>query len=109
MAYDHDLADRVREQLPAADPITQRQMFGGLAFLLAGNMSVGIMGDELIVRVGRESADEALAQPHARPFDFTGRPMTDWVMVAADGIKTDRDLAAWVERGVAFARSLPPK
>jgi TfoX/Sxy family transcriptional regulator of competence genes len=109
MAYDEDLAMRVREQLADQDAITEKEMFGGLAFLLAGNMSVGIRGNELMVRVGREGSEEALGQPHARPFDMTGRPMKGWILVAAEGITSERGLAAWVARGIGFARSLPPK
>lgn len=109
MAYDRDLANRVRQHLAGEDEITEKEMFGGLAFLLAGNMSVGVSGDELIVRVGPEGAEEALDRPHARVFDTTGRPMKGWVMVAAEGIRTRRQLGAWVERGAALARSLPPQ
>jgi TfoX N-terminal domain len=109
MAYDEDLAMRVREQLADQDAITEKEMFGGLAFLLAGNMSVGIRGSELMVRVGPEGAEDALGQPHARPFDMTGRPMKGWILVAAEGIASERGLAAWVARGVGVARSLPPK
>jgi TfoX/Sxy family transcriptional regulator of competence genes len=109
MAYDEDLAMRVREQLADQDAITEKEMFGGLAFLLAGNMSVGIRGSELMVRVGPEGAEDALGQPHARPFDMTGRPMKGWILVAEEGIASERGLAAWVARGVGFARSLPPK
>jgi TfoX/Sxy family transcriptional regulator of competence genes len=109
VAYDQDLANRVREQLAEEDSVTEKEMFGGIAFMLAGNMSVGVSGDELMVRVGPQGADEALEQPHARPFDMTGRPMRGWVLVAAEGVRSDRGLAEWVERGVGFARSLPPK
>ena len=109
MAYDEDLAMRVREQLADQDAITEKETFGGLAFLLAGNMSVGIRGSELMVRVGPEGAEEALGQPHARPFDMTGRPMKGWILVAAEGTATEPGLAAWVARGIGFARSLPPK
>lgn len=109
MAYDADLAKRVRELLADEDAITEKEMFGGLAFLLAGNMSVGIRGDELMVRVGPEASEEALGQPHTRPFDMTGRPMKGWILVAAEGITSERGLAAWVARGIGFARSLPPK
>ena len=109
MAYDQDLANRVREQLADEDAVTEKEMFGGIAFLLSGNMAVGVSRDELMVRVGKEHGDEALAQPHARPFDMTGRPMKAWVLVAPPGFETDAQLAAWVARGVAFARSLPAK
>jgi TfoX/Sxy family transcriptional regulator of competence genes len=109
VAYDQDLANRIREQLAEEDAVTEKEMFGGIAFLLAGNMSVGVSGDELMVRVGPEAGEEALRQPHARPFDMTGRPMKGWILVAGEGVRSDRDLAAWVRRGVGFARSLPPK
>jgi TfoX/Sxy family transcriptional regulator of competence genes len=109
MAYDEDLADRVREQLAAEPAVTEKAMFGGLAFLLEGNMAVGISGDELMVRVGPDASDDALARPHARPFDMTGRPMKGWILVASEGVAEERDLAGWVARGVDFARSLPAK
>lgn len=109
MAYDEDLANRVREQLAGEERMHEKAMFGGIAFLLAGNMSVGVHGDDLIVRVGPEATDDALAKPHARPFDMTGRPMKGWVLVSREGVRTKRQLAAWVDRGVTFARSLPAK
>jgi TfoX/Sxy family transcriptional regulator of competence genes len=109
VAYDQDLANRVREQLADQEAVTETEMFGGIAFLLGGNMAVGVNRDDLMVRVGKEHGDEALEQPHARPFDMTGRPMKAWVLVAPAGVETDAQLAAWVERGVTFARSLPPK
>lgn len=109
MAYDEDLAHRVREQLAGERAVTEKAMFGGLAFLLDGNMAVGLSGDELMVRVGPDATDDALAQPHTRVFDMTGRPMRGWILVARDGVASDGELAAWVRRGVAFARSLPAK
>jgi hypothetical protein len=109
MAYDEDLAQRVREQLADEPGMTEKAMFGGLAFLLDGNMSVGLSGAELMVRVGPDATDDALARPHTRLFDMTGRPMRGWVLVAPEGVGSDGELAAWVHRGVAFARSLPPK
>jgi hypothetical protein len=109
MAYDTDLAERVREQLATEPAITEKAMFGGLAFLLAGNMAVGLSGEELMVRVGPDASDDALARPHTRPFDMTGRPMKGWILVAPEGIAGERDLTAWVARGVEFARSLPAK
>jgi TfoX/Sxy family transcriptional regulator of competence genes len=109
VSYDHDLADRIREQLADEDAITEKAMFGGLAFLAAGNMSVGVTGDDLIVRVGPEGTDAALEQPNTRLFDKTGRPMKGWIIVGAEGVRTRPQLAAWVRQGLAFARSLPPK
>jgi TfoX/Sxy family transcriptional regulator of competence genes len=108
MAYDHDLAHRIREQLADHD-IAEKQMFGGIAFLLGGNMCVGVSGNEMMVRVGADGAGDALARPHTRPFDMTGRPMKGWIMVAPEGLDTKRQLASWIQRGVAFAGSLPPK
>ena len=109
MAYDEDLADRVREQLASEPALMEKAMFGGLAFLLEGNMAVGLSDDELMVRVGPDASDDALARPHTRPFDMTGRPMKGWILVAAEGVAGERDLAAWVARGVDFARALPAK
>jgi hypothetical protein len=109
MAYDEDLADRVRDRVAAESGVAEKRMFGGLAFLLDGNMAVGISGDDLMVRVGPEATDEALARPHTRAFDMTGRPMRGWILVAPDGVAGEDDLAAWIARGVAFARTLPPK
>lgn len=110
MAYDEDLAHRVREQLADEAGVTEKAMFGGLAFLLNGNMAVGLSsGGELMVRMGPDATDEALSRPHTRLFDMTGRPMRGWILVAPEGVKTKRQLGAWVRRGVAFARTLPPK
>ena len=110
MAYDEDLAHRIREQLADQDGVTEQAMFGGLAFLLRGNMAVGITnGGELMVRVGPEATDDALAKPHARLFDMTGRPMKGWILVAPEGFADKRRLGGWVARGVTFASSLPPK
>ena len=110
MAYDEDFAHRIREQLVDVDGITEKAMFGGLGFLLNGNMAVGIMSTgDLMVRVGAEGADEALAQPHTRPFEMRGRSMTGWLIVDRGAVETKRGLAPWVRCGTAFAASLPPK
>jgi TfoX/Sxy family transcriptional regulator of competence genes len=109
MAYDEHLADRVRERVAAEPGVAEKRMFGGLAFLLDGNMAVGISGDDLMVRVGSDATDDALARPHTRPFDMTGRPMRGWILVAPEGATDEKELAAWIARGVAFARTLPPK
>jgi TfoX/Sxy family transcriptional regulator of competence genes len=109
MAYDEELAHRTRELLADEGGLTEKAMFGGLAFLLYGNMSVGLSGEELMVRVGSDAADDALSRPHARIFDMGGRPMKGWILVAPAGIKTKRQLHSWVRRGVQFARTLPPK
>jgi TfoX/Sxy family transcriptional regulator of competence genes len=109
MAYDETLAQRVRALLVEQEALRERKMFGGLAFMLRGNMCCGIVGDELMVRVGPEQYGVALAQPHVRMIDFTGRPMTGMVMVAAEALSSDEYLAAWVAQGVAYAGSLPAK
>jgi TfoX/Sxy family transcriptional regulator of competence genes len=110
MAYDQDFANQIREQLADVDGITEKAMFGGLAFLLRGNMAVGIASSgDLMVRVGPQGSDEALAKPHTRLFEMRGRSMTGWILVAPEGVKTKRQLGPWVQRGTAFASSLPPK
>ena len=108
--YDEELANRVREQLAGEDGVTEKRMFGGLAFLLAGNMVVAVSGrGGLMVRVGGDGAQEALARPHASQVEMRGRPMTGWVFVALEGVRTRRQLEAWVARGVVQARTLPAK
>jgi len=109
MAYDEGLATRVRDFLGDRPGLAEKKMFGGLAFLLHGNMACGVHGDELIVRVAADAADVALAEPGTRPFDLTGRPMKGWILVDADGHAEDGDLRRWVDRGVAYAHTLPPK
>jgi TfoX/Sxy family transcriptional regulator of competence genes len=109
VAYDEVLAERVRDALALAAELAERKMFGGLAFMLRGNMCCGVVGDELVVRVGPQGHTDALAAPHVRPMDFTGRPMTGMVYVGRDGVAADGDLRGWVERGAAHARALPPK
>jgi len=110
MADDEEFAHRLREVLADEDGMTEKRMFGGLAFLLHGNMAVGLSGSgELMVRVGPEATDDALARPHTRLFDMSGRPMKGWILVAPEGVKTTQELDAWTRRGVEFARSLPAK
>jgi len=110
MAYDEEFAHRIRELLAEEDGVREQAMFGGLGFLLDGNMAVGITsGAELMVRVGAAGTDEALARPHTRLFDMGGRPMTGWIIVAREGVRTKRRLGPWVDRGVRFARTLPAK
>lgn len=110
MAYDEGLAERIRAALgDDGGDVVERKMFGGIAFLLNGNMSVGVTGDSLMVRVGIDDHEAALEEPGARPFDMTGRPMRGWVVVDPIGIDSDSDLHTWDRRGVAFAASLPPK
>jgi len=109
MAYDEGLAARVRDVLGDRPGLAEKKMFGGLAFLLHGNMACGVRGDDLMVRVAAEKADTALEEPGARPFDMTGRPMKGWLLVSPDGHATDQDLRRWVGRGLDHAGSLPPK
>ena len=109
MPYDEELADRVRALLAGRSGVREQKMFGGLAFMLNGNMACGILRGELIVRVGKENFDDALSLPHARVFDMTGRPMRSFVYVAGEGIASDDGLAEWTGRGVAYAETLPPK
>jgi TfoX/Sxy family transcriptional regulator of competence genes len=109
MAYDDGLAQRIREILSERTDLVEKKMFGGLAFMVAGNMSVGVTDDKLMVRVGADGHAEALREPHVGPMDFTGRPLKGFVYVDTEGIAEDDDLAAWVERGVSFASSLPAK
>ena len=109
MAYDETLADRVRALFVGRTGVREQKMFGGLCFMLDGNMACGIHGDELIVRVGRDNFEDALSRQHSRPFDMTGRPLRGFVYVAAEGLVTDKGLAEWAGRGIAFAASLPPK
>ena len=109
MAYDEKLAERVRRVLTGQDGVVEKQMFGGLAFMLHGNMSVGVDQDRLMVRVGPDRYLEALERSHARPMDFTGRPMKGFVYLPPEGLSTDADLQEWVAMGVDFALSLPKK
>jgi TfoX/Sxy family transcriptional regulator of competence genes len=109
MAYDEKLAARIRAQLAGRRGVSERRMFGGLAFLLRGNMLCGVVGDDLMVRVGAEGYEAALARPHAREMDFTGRPMKGLLYVEPGGVATARQLRAWLDRGLAFVGSLPAK
>ena len=109
MAYDEQLAERVRELVGMREEVTERRMFGGIAWMLAGNMACGVLGEDLIVRVGPDEYERALAEPHAREFDFTGRPSRGIVVVGAEAIAADEDLAGWVDAGADFAASLPAK
>jgi TfoX/Sxy family transcriptional regulator of competence genes len=110
MAYDEELADRIRELMAGKPGVTEKRMFGGLAFLIGGNMSVAASGQGgLMVRVDPAETDALLEKPHAQPFVMRGREMKGWLRVDDEGVRTKRQLAPWVERGVAYARSLPEK
>jgi hypothetical protein len=109
MAFDEQLANRIRQVMSGREEFEERRMFGGIAFMVRGYMCCGLAGADLMVRVGPEAYPAALAAAHARPMDFTGRPLTGYVYVAPAGVKTAKALGAWVDRGLVFVRSLPPK
>ncbi|MFQ5945470.1 MAG: TfoX/Sxy family protein [Anaerolineae bacterium] len=109
MAYDAKLAERIRKALKGQAGLTEKQMFGGIGFMVHGNMACGVIGDELMVRVGPEAHDEALRAPSTRIFDFSGRPSIGWVMVAQPGLETESDLGNWIRQGVEFALTFPAK
>jgi len=108
MAYDEILAARVRSA-PANPGLLEKKMFGGIGFLLDGNMACGVHQGSLMVRVGPQQHESALAQPGVRPFDLTGKPMAGWVLVDSKGFASDDDLNHWVKLGVAYAATLPAK
>jgi TfoX/Sxy family transcriptional regulator of competence genes len=108
VAYDERLAARVRNLLAGDPALSERKMFGGLAFMLAGNMCCGIVDERLMLRIGADLAEQALERPHVQPMDFTGRPMTGMVYVAPEGLR-GKALRPWVEQAAGFARTLPPK
>jgi TfoX/Sxy family transcriptional regulator of competence genes len=107
MAYEEALAEQLRHALARRKNIVEKKMFGGIGFLLNGNMLVGVWKNSVIVRLGPEESDSALLEPHVTPFDITGRAMKGWVMVTADGAKTDQELKSWIERAVNFVGKLP--
>jgi TfoX/Sxy family transcriptional regulator of competence genes len=109
MAYDAVLAERVRERLIAVTGVSEKKMFGGLAFLTFGNMTVGVHGADLIARIDPDGTDAALAEPGVRPFDITGRPMRGWIMVASQELDDDDALERWIERARAYVSTLPAK
>lgn len=109
MAYDEGLAQRIRDSLQGTPGLVEKKMFGGIGYMLHGNMACGVNKDTLIVRVGPDRYREALSRPYTRVFDMTGRPMTGWVVVAPEGIKEDDELEQWIQQGVDFALALPAK
>lgn len=109
MAYDESLAERVRGVLAGEPGVSEKRMFGGLTFLLDGNMCCGISKNDLMVRLGPDAYEEALTRPHAREMDFTGKPLKGFVFVAPKGYASKADLRTWVGLGLEFARSLTPK
>ena len=109
MPYDKGLAQRVRELLEDKPDFDEKKMFGGICFLLLGNMVCGIINDDLIVRIGADNYVEALKLPGTKKFDLTGKPMKGWVMVLSKALESDETLSEWVQKAVTFVRSLPPK
>ena len=110
MAFDQQLAERVRDQLSPQAGVSEKKMFGGLAFLLNGNMCCGVHEQELIVRLDPAATDQALARPHTRIFDLSGgRPMKGWIMVEAEGLHDDLSLRHWIDTALSFAATLPRK
>ena len=109
MPYDDGLAHRVREMMEARTDPDEKEMFGGLGFMVAGNLCVGVIEDSLVARVGPDAYDDAIAAPHARPFDFTGREMRGWVFVDPSGLADDDALESWIERSLAFVETLHSK
>jgi hypothetical protein len=110
VAYDEDLANRIRELIAGETGVEEMRMFGGLAFLIAGNMSVSVSGQGgLLLRCEPDETDALAAKPYARRFEMRGRVMDGWLRVDAEGVRTKRQLERWVARGVSYARSLPAK
>jgi TfoX/Sxy family transcriptional regulator of competence genes len=109
MAFSESLATRIRGALARKKNIEEKKMFGGVGFLLNGNMLVGVWKDSIIVRLGHDRYDDALVEPHVREFDITGKPMKGWIMVAPEGIKDDDQLKDWIGRATTFVKTLPKK
>jgi TfoX/Sxy family transcriptional regulator of competence genes len=109
MAYDKILAARIRAALHNQPGLTEKEMFGGVGFMLQGNMACGVIGDSLISRVGPDAYAEAMQKPYTHQFDMTGRPMKGWVVVDAQGVDNEESLHSWVDLGIKFANCLPPK
>src|SRR5262245_44436033 len=107
MAYNLKLAERIRSELHGV-PFVEKKMFGGIGFLLNGNMACGVNKDSLILRIDPEKQNALLKKTYAKPFDLTGKPMKGWMLVEADGVKTDKQLSAWVKEGVEFALTYRP-
>jgi TfoX/Sxy family transcriptional regulator of competence genes len=109
MAYSERLASRIREILAESEDADERKMFGGLAFMVNGHMTCGVIRDDLMLRLGADRAEQALEEPHVRPMDFTGRPMKGYVYVATPGLRTEARLRRWLELAREFVQTLPPK
>ena len=109
MAYDEHLASRIRLVLTGRCAFAERKMFGGLAFMIEGHMGCGVVGGDLMLRVGPDGYQDALARPHARPMDFTGRPLTGMVYVDPAGFRTEKALESWIGRALTFIETLPAR
>src|SRR5262249_4872836 len=109
MAFNEALAERIRQRLARRKNVEEKKMFGGVGFLLSGNLLVGVWKDSLIVRLGPDEGDLALKEPHVREFDITGRAMRGWVLVEPKGVEDDEQLSGWIQRGLKFVGKLPAK
>lgn len=109
MAFDEALAERIRLALADVPDLYERLMFGGIAFMLSDHMTCGVIGHELVLRLGQEGAERAVGRPHVRPMDFTGRTMRSMVLIGPEALRDDDDLERWLRAGVAFVATLPPK
>ena len=109
MAYNEDIDDRIRKVISKWKDTDAKKMFGGVCYLLNGNMVCGVYKDFLILRLGEEKSKDALEQPYTRPFDITGRPMKGWVMVQGEGFQSEDKLKAWLKQAMDFVKTLPPK
>ncbi len=107
--YSKSLSARIRQSLGRRTGIEEKKMFGGIGFLLHGNMCVGVWQNSLIVRLGPENGPAALSEPFVKPFDVTGRPMKGWAMVEPEGLDTEDQLDAWIQRSIEFVATLPAK
>ncbi len=109
MAYNEDLAARIRSKLKGTRGVTEKKMFGGVGFMVNGNMACGVNKQDMVVRLSDEDSDAALKRAHVKPFAMTARPMKGWIVVEPPGLTTDKALQSWIDQSVAFAKSLPPK
>ena len=109
MAYNEKLADRIRAKLKGTRGLTEKKMFGGVGFMVNGNLACGVNQQDMIARLSDTDSEAALKRPHVRVFDMTGRPMKGWIVVEAPGVATDKTLQGWIDKSLAFAKTLPPK
>ncbi len=109
MPYDEKLAERIRTKLKGTKGLTEKKMFGGVGFMVNGNMACGVNKQDMVVRLSDDESEAALKKAHVRPFDMTGRPMKGWIVVEPQGLATEKALQTWIDRSLAFAKSLPPK